>query len=168
MTTPTIAPIAGADAATRSALLDLNNDHARETSLLTPASWDSMVATAFSATVADGGAAFLIAFDQSAAYDSPNFLWFRERLPRFVYVDRIVVAADDRGRGLARHLYEDLFAKARATGFDRVVCEVNSEPPNPGSDAFHGRMGFTEMGRAELIDRGKTVRYLVRILDAAP
>ncbi len=36
--------------------------------------------------------AFLIAFDQDADYDSPNFLWFRERFERFVYVDRIAVA----------------------------------------------------------------------------
>ena len=49
--------------------------------------------------------AFLLAFDQDADYDSPNFLWFRERYPRFVYVDRIVVAAAARGRGLARLLY---------------------------------------------------------------
>jgi hypothetical protein len=28
----------------------------------------------------------------SARYDSPNYLWFRNRYQRFVYVDRIVVA----------------------------------------------------------------------------
>ncbi len=43
--------------------------------------------------------ALLLAFDQAADYDSPNFLWFRERFPRFVYVDRIVVAGEARGRG---------------------------------------------------------------------
>ena len=36
--------------------------------------------------------ALLLAFDQDADYDSPNFLWFRSRYSRFVYVDRIVVA----------------------------------------------------------------------------
>ena len=36
--------------------------------------------------------AFIMTFDQDARYDSPNFLWFRERYPRFVYVDRVVVA----------------------------------------------------------------------------
>jgi uncharacterized protein len=33
----------------------------------------------------------MLAFDQDADYDSPNFLWFRERLARFVYADRVVV-----------------------------------------------------------------------------
>ena len=36
--------------------------------------------------------ALLLAFDQDAAYDNVNFGWFKARYPRFVYVDRIVVA----------------------------------------------------------------------------
>jgi uncharacterized protein len=110
--------------------------------------------------------AFLIAFDQNAAYDSANYLWFRQRLPRFVYVDRIVVAANHRGQGLARRLYEDLFERARAAGHQWIACEVNIEPPNPGSDAFHARLGFNEIGRATLAHNGKTVRYLTRRLDS--
>jgi predicted GNAT superfamily acetyltransferase len=43
--------------------------------------------------------AFLLALDQDADYDSPNFRWFSARYPRFVYVDRIVVASAARGRG---------------------------------------------------------------------
>ena len=38
----------------------------------------------------------------------------------------------------------------------------NTDPPNPGSDAFHARLGFHEVGRAFLADRGKSVRYLER------
>ena len=94
--------------------------------------------------------AFLLAFDQAADYDSPNFLWFRDRTPRFVYVDRIVVAPAARGRGHARRLYDDLFAQARRAGHDQVVCEVNSEPANPASDAFHAALGFSEVGRATI------------------
>jgi predicted GNAT superfamily acetyltransferase len=45
-----------------------------------------------------------------------------------------------------------------------VVCEVNSEPPNPASDAFHAAMGFTEVGRATIHQGRKTVRYLTREL----
>ena len=48
--------------------------------------------------------AFLLTFDQSARYDSPNYLWFRNRYERLVYVDRIVVASAARGRGCARRL----------------------------------------------------------------
>ena len=45
-------------------------------------------------------AAFLLAFREGAPYDSPNYLWFVERYPHFLYVDRIVVAAAHRGSGL--------------------------------------------------------------------
>ena len=96
--------------------------------------------------------AFLLAFDQDAHYDSPNFLWFRARYPRFVYVDRIVVAIAARGRGYARRLYDDLFEHAAAAGHDRVVCEVNTQPPNPASDAFHAALGFVEVGTASVHD----------------
>lgn len=107
--------------------------------------------------------AFLIALDQDAAYDNPNFRWMRSWFDRFVYVDRVVVATHARGRGLARTLYEDLFAAARAAGHTRIVCEVNSDPPNPASDAFHARLGFAEVGSAVLPGGAKTVRYLSRI-----
>ncbi|HEY3677565.1 MAG TPA: GNAT family N-acetyltransferase, partial [Bradyrhizobium sp.] len=97
---------------------------------------------------------------QDANYDSPNFLWFRERYTRFVYVDRIVVAASARGRGCARRLYQDLFEQSRRAGHERVVCEVNSDPPNPESDAFHAALGFVEVGSASIHGGTKTVRYL--------
>ncbi len=106
--------------------------------------------------------ALLLAFDRDAAYDNPNFNWFKARYPRFVYVDRIVVAASARGRGLARALYLDLFA--RSAGHERVVCEINAEPPNPASDAFHAALGFAAVGSARLPGTGKTVRYFSRPL----
>jgi hypothetical protein len=109
--------------------------------------------------------AFLLAFDQDADYDGPNFLWFRERYPRFVYVDRIVVASSARGRGLARLLYCALFVEAARAGHSCIVCEVNSEPPNPGSDAFHAALGFAKVGSASIHNGSKTVRYLLRRLD---
>jgi len=164
MNTLPIQPIAIQGKAAHAALLALNNANAMETSFLTPQKWASMVDTAYAATCIGDAAAFLIAFDQRAAYDSVNFLWFRERLPRFVYVDRIVVSADHRGAGLARSMYEDLFERARGSGHDTVVCEVNAEPPNPVSDAFHARMGFAETGSAVLSDNDKTVRYFAKHL----
>ncbi|KAF0099282.1 MAG: N-acetyltransferase GCN5 [Rhodospirillaceae bacterium] len=108
-----------------------------------------------------------MAFDQDADYDSPNYLWFRERHRRFVYVDRIVVAPAMRKRGLASRLYEDLLRVAKDAGHDRVVCEVNSDPPNPASDAFHAAFGFVEVGHASIHGGAKTVRYLARPLVSA-
>ncbi len=69
-----------------------------------------------------------------------------------------------RKRGLANRLYDDLFRAAAAAGHERVVCEVNSDPPNPASDAFHAALGFGEVGRAGIHGGAKTVRYLARSL----
>lgn len=147
----------------RDALLDLNNHSARETSWLDAARFEQLVAGAFAALHVPEAQALLITFDQQADYDSPNFAWFTARFERFVYIDRIIVAASARGRGLARALYEQVFDMARAAGHSRVTCEVNADPPNPASDAFHAAMGFREVGRARL-ENGKTVRYFERAL----
>jgi uncharacterized protein len=161
-------PILAADVAAFSpladALLALNNAHAQELSWLEPARLTHLVRQSFLARRIGDVDAFLLAFDQSADYDSPNFLWFRERYPRFVYVDRIVVAASARGRGLARLLYRELFAQAARAGHSCVACEVNSAPPNPGSDAFHAALGFVEVGSASIRNGSKIVRYLLREL----
>jgi predicted GNAT superfamily acetyltransferase len=149
------------------ALLALNNAHAVELSWLEPDRLWHLVAEAFVAKRIGDADALLLAFDQDADYDSPNFLWFRSRYRRFVYVDRIVVASHARGRGHARRLYVDLFEQALQTGHDRVVCEVNSNPPNPASDAFHADLGFTEVGRGSLDGGRKTVSYLARQLTQA-
>jgi predicted GNAT superfamily acetyltransferase len=129
---------------------------------LSPLTRDGLIAildAAFYARLAPPERGFLIAFDQDADYRSPNFLWFKERLSRFVYVDRIAVAEAARGRGIARRLYRDLFATSRDAGHEHIVCEVNVDPPNRVSDAFHARLGFSEIGRATIAD-GKVVRYL--------
>ena len=93
-------PIVAAELANDSplsvAMLALNNAHAQELSWLEPARLQHLVARAFLAQRIGNIDAFLLAFDQDADYDSPNFLWFRARYPRFVYVDRIVVAESAR------------------------------------------------------------------------
>jgi predicted GNAT superfamily acetyltransferase len=154
--------------ATQPAVLRLNNEHAAELSWLEPERLSVLIGQAFYARRIGDLEAFLLAFDQSADYDSPNFLWFRERYPGFVYVDRIAVATFARGRGHARKLYEDLFARAAEAGHDIVVCEVNSDPPNPASDAFHAALGFSEVGQAAIHDGKKTVRYYLRPLNERP
>ena len=146
------------------ALLALNNDHAQELSWLTPERLSHMAGQAFCARRVGEVDAFLLAFDQGADYDSPNFLWFRARYVSFVYVDRIVVAESARGRGCARRLYRDLFKQAERANHERVVCEVNISPPNPASDAFHAALGFVEVGSASVHEGSKTVRYLSRAL----
>ena len=164
MAITTLEPIAAQEPAVRVALLALNNAHAQATSFLTPEKWDTLLTMAFAAVCADKDAAMLIAFDQDADYDNDNFRWFGNRYARFVYVDRIIVSEGSRGKGMADQLYRRLFGMARNAGHEHVVCEVNIVPPNPGSDVFHRKMGFTEVGRAVLEGRNKTVRYLSRNL----
>lgn len=165
---PPIALIAAQDQAAQAALRALNNANARETSFLTAEEWGALVAGSFAATCTAGATALLIALDQGADYTSANFKWFQARRRRFVYVDRVVVSERCRRQGLAARLYRDLFERAMAAGHDRIVCEVNLEPPNPRSDAFHERMGFVVVGRAELQPSGKTVRYWEKLLQRKP
>ena len=149
-------------------LLALNNAHAVETGQLESGELDHMLKCAFHFVIeGDGNDGLLISFDQDSDYASPNFLWFKARYPCFIYVDRIIVAVHARGRGLARIFYQDLFDRSLAAGHERVVSEVNLDPPNPGSLAFHAALGFVSVGEAAL-ENGKTVRYLERALNAHP
>jgi predicted GNAT superfamily acetyltransferase len=143
------------------ALHALNNAFAEETSFLDEANWARLTGMArFALATPD---AFLIAFDQDADYDSPNFLWFRDRFERFVYIDRVVVAASAHGQGLGRRLYETLFADAKAAGYPCVLAEVNTNPPNPGSLSFHAKMGFEAVEDVTWSPE-KSVRYFARTL----
>lgn len=156
-----ILPISSDDLAP---VLALNNAHAAQTSFLDEVALNALLNEAFYARRIGALDAFLIGFDEAADYDSPNFLWFRSRYPNFVYVDRIITAPEARGKGCARALYEDLFEMTRASGRLTVCCEVNVDPPNPGSDAFHEALGFNEVGGAAIHGGQKTVRYLTKAL----
>jgi uncharacterized protein len=143
------------------ALLALNNSHAVELSWAETQHFEYLIFNAVYARGIAPAKAFLIAFDQTALYDNVNFLWFQARYRNFIYVDRIVVDSAFRGQGAARALYEDLFEFARSEQQSLIVCEVNSDPPNPASDIFHKRLGFKRVGES-LIPSGKRVQYLAK------
>ena len=98
---------------------------------------------------------FAILFVAGAEYESENYRWFSARSSDFLYVDRIVVADGYRGQGLGQVLYDAIFGAARRDLLAEVLCEVNLEPRNPGSLAFHDRLGFVEVG--QLSTKGDTV-----------
>jgi predicted GNAT superfamily acetyltransferase len=148
-----------------SAVLSLNNLHAKETSALDGPALKTLLDMAFYARgIHCGATAFLIALDQNAIYNNPNFSWFKQSRESFVYIDRIIVESSARGQGIARILYDDLIAAAKQAGHVRVVCEVNIHPPNPASEAFHVAMGFVGIGQATIHNGGKTVRYFEKTL----
>jgi hypothetical protein len=147
------------------ALLALSNAHAREVGTMTKPAFEELVAISFRTRMTRTGDAFLIALAGRAPTIAPNYRWFAARFDRFVYVDRVVVAEGAHMRGFGRLLYRDLIEAAGTAGYRRICCEVNIDPPNPASDAFHAALGFDEVGRAFLPDRGKTVRYLILELD---
>ena len=91
-------------------------------------------------------AGFLIGLSQDAAHDSPNFLWFRERYPEFLYIDRIVIASTRRGAGVGRVFYGDIqsFAEVRVP---RLAAEVFLEGSSHPALLFHGSFGFREIGQ---------------------
>ena len=99
-------------------------------------------------------AAFLLALREGAVYDSPNYQWFADRYPSFLYIDRVVVDARHQGRQLGSTLYRDLFDFARTAGVASVTCEFDVVPPNPASSAFHARLGFREVG-AQWVAHGR-------------
>ena len=145
-------------------VLALNNAHAAELSLLDHDRLAGLVRQALWAAQVGDADGFLLLLDETAAYDSPNFRWFKDRYERFAYVDRVAVAPRARGLGLARRLYAGAFAAAVAAGQRVVAAEVNRVPPNPASDAFHAALGFREVGQAAVHGGARTVRYLLRDL----
>jgi predicted GNAT superfamily acetyltransferase len=60
------------------------------------------------------------------------------------YIHFVGVRPDRRRAGLARRMYEDFFAVARAEG--RRTVEAITSPVNERSIAFHRRMGFAVRG----------------------
>ncbi|MBE1878017.1 GNAT family N-acetyltransferase [Myceligenerans pegani] len=89
---------------------------------------------------------FLLALDPGAEYSSENYDWFEDRGLDHLYVDRIVLGERARNRGIGRRLYDAVFDAAREAERDVVTCEINLDPPNPGSMRFHGRLGFEQTG----------------------
>jgi predicted GNAT superfamily acetyltransferase len=104
----------------------------------------------------------LLAFRQGVDYESPNYRWFAERYDAFIYIDRVVIAANARGDGIGATLYSDLFKFARSEGVKIIACEFDIVPPNPASQRFHQRHGFREVGTQQLHGGNKHVSLQVR------
>jgi predicted GNAT superfamily acetyltransferase len=105
----------------------------------------------------------LVSFAPGSTYASANYGWLSDRYGDFGYVDRIVVAPSHRRMGLAGRLYGALADHAAAKDRRRLLCEVNVEPPNPQSLAFHEAAGWRPIDDLEH-GPGKIVRFFERPL----
>lgn len=125
---------------------------------------EQLIAWALRADVieVDGVAAgFVITFGPGTSYDSLNYQWFSDLYGGdFHYLDRIVLDDRFRRHGLGTAVYDQLEREAASVG--RLALEVNVEPPNPASLAFHAGRGYVEVGR--LGQPGKTVALLAKHL----
>ena len=106
-------------------------------------------------------AGFVVTVADDAEHDSGNFLWFRERYDAFDYLDRIVVHEDFRRRGLAGRVYDEVETRT-ARRAPLLTLEVNVDPPNEASLAFHAARGFEPVGQREF--DGHTVSMQVKRL----
>lgn len=109
--------------------------------------------------------AFLLSLGHGQPYESENYRWFEDRGVRHQYIDRIVVAASARGTGVGHAMYESVFERARERGATEVTAEVNLDPPNPRSIAFHERMGFRQLGEQTTKGGAVRVALLSRAVD---
>lgn len=87
-------------------------------------------------------AAIMFAMEPGTDYQSPNYRWLAERYERFVYVDRIAIAPEFQRQGLGARIYQKLAAYSRAQNAKVMLAEVNVQPPNPQSIAFHEASGW--------------------------
>ena len=93
--------------------------------------------------------AFCITFDPGAPDAGDNHRWFAERYKGFVYLDRIAIDSNHQNRGLGALLYQSVEQHMlKSAEHSLLCCEVNLEPPNPGSLRFHQRIGFIEVGQS--------------------
>jgi predicted GNAT superfamily acetyltransferase len=107
-------------------------------------------------------AGFVLTFAAGAAYDGTHLAWFEERFDDFCYLDRIVIHEDFQRRGLGTFVYDEI---EDGCGRPLLALEVNIDPPNEPSLAFHRARGFVEVGQSDA--SGHLVSLMTKTLQMA-
>ena len=150
-------------------VLEINNANTPGVSELTFTELESDLNNSLHALAIDNEhgevCAFCITFDQGAPDAGANHRWFSERYESFVYLDRIAIDSNHQNHGLGAKLYRAVEQKMlQSAEHSMLCCEVNLEPPNPGSLRFHKRIGFTEVGQSIPQYANYRVSYLSKSL----
>ena len=133
-------------------VLEINNANTPGVSELTMSELETDIKNCLHALAIDNEhgevCAFCITFTPDAPDAGANHRWFAKRYKSFVYLDRIAINSSHQNRGLGALLYQAVEQHMlRSAEHSLLCCEVNLEPPNPGSLRFHNRIGFTEVGQ---------------------
>lgn len=152
-------------------VLGINAESQPHVAHLSPAELTRLVALSAQHIVVEDAAGcvigYALVFAHDADYDGEEFRLLRQQLVEpFLYIDQIALAPSARGRGIGRLVYAGLAQQAEAQGLRALCCEVNTQPANPASLAFHERLGFDPVGPLATQD-GRQVVLLQRRLDRA-
>ena len=133
-------------------VLEINNANTPGVSELTFTELETDLSNSLHALLIDNEhgevCAFCITFDPNAPDAGTNHQWFADRFESFVYLDRIAIDSNHQNRGLGALLYQSVEQRMlNSAEHSLLCCEVNLEPPNPGSLRFHKQIGFMEIGR---------------------
>jgi len=113
----------------------------------------------------DNAQAVLFGYPYDVNYpDHINIQYLSQHIENYFYIDRIVIDSASQGKGYGRQLYEDIIRHAREGGYEYLACEVNTKPNNPGSHAFHLKMGFEVLGDEEYPEYESALRYYAKKL----
>ena len=93
---------------------------------------------------------FCLVLGATSTYDSVNYRWFTERFSEFMYLDRVAFDAAAQGKGYGTLLYGEVARRMQhLDGATQLALEVNAQPPNEPSLAFHAKLGFVEVGQQD-------------------
>ena len=93
---------------------------------------------------------FIFLYDEKTEYDSLNYLYFKNKYQKFLYVDRIIIAAEHQKKGYGQQLYDYVIDTHNP---DIFCCEVNITPPNRQSLSLHQKYGFKEIGQQTVYNK---------------
>ncbi|WP_421117934.1 GNAT family N-acetyltransferase [Aquihabitans daechungensis] len=158
---PTLRPLTAADAPVVLAINEASVHH------LAPLDGDEyqwfleVAAVAWGVELDGELAGFVFVLDPGVDYASRNYAWFSEHYERFAYLDRVAIDERARRRGVGTAIYDAVEARAAEQGVP-LLLEVNIEPPNHPSLAFHASRGFAEVGTLAHDGGAKVVRLLAK------